>query len=565
MKRKEKEKVNLLKWVFVILIFSGSTFGFAQVNAPKILCLENETIHWDLPSNSCGAFVKYQIFWSNTPNGNFQLLADITDQNQTTFIDPNPSDEDRFYFMKSDFDCPSETILNSDTISNLPLITPLLQFASVENDGIKLQWEASQSKETKSYIIYKVQNTGTFPIDTVSALEYLDTNTDGNQQAEVYFIIALDPCDNTSIFGKPHFTTFLQDSLDICSNEIYLKWNPYLNTINGIDHQEVWINDNGWMLWASISSSDSTFIVQGLENDKAYQLMIKSIEKNTKFVINSNVQDVFTNPKSEITITNVTVSPDNAHTTIDWIWNEKVPLKKLELWKDGALFSSPIATPSIINNIEDKNPSISKVSYQLKEDNGCNEITFSNIGTSIFLSGEYIDVSTNQLSWTPFDFEDASFDYFEVYRTSDDSPIAVQTENTFVDKDATELGSTSYYVIAIGSILAFDGTQYTIQSRSNTITVFKKSDIFLPNAFAPLGNNRIFKPVVLSPENIIDFEMYIYDRWGKEMFSSDDIEQGWDGFKDGKLMTGGLYTYVIQYKQNNGNPEIKKGVVLLLN
>jgi gliding motility-associated-like protein len=72
--------------------------------------------------------------------------------------------------------------------------------------------------------------------------------------------------------------------------------------------------------------------------------------------------------------------------------------------------------------------------------------------------------------------------------------------------------------------------------------------IFIPNAFSPDGDglNDTFMAIATS-DYIQKFHMLIFDRWGGEIFESNDIFSGWDGTMHGKLLPGGMYTYKITY------------------
>lgn len=78
-----------------------------------------------------------------------------------------------------------------------------------------------------------------------------------------------------------------------------------------------------------------------------------------------------------------------------------------------------------------------------------------------------------------------------------------------------------------------------------------------PNAFSPNGDgvNDEWK---VSYRSLRDYECHIFDRWGKEMFSSRDPEQGWDGKAGGKTVPAGAYYYVIKATGNDGQ-EYKLG------
>jgi len=82
----------------------------------------------------------------------------------------------------------------------------------------------------------------------------------------------------------------------------------------------------------------------------------------------------------------------------------------------------------------------------------------------------------------------------------------------------------------------------------------------VPNAFTPNndGANDFFRPVVLCP--IKEYHLKIFNRWGQEVFTSNDVNYGWDGKYNGQLM-GGLvdncvFVYVIELLEDN--PGAKK-------
>ena len=66
--------------------------------------------------------------------------------------------------------------------------------------------------------------------------------------------------------------------------------------------------------------------------------------------------------------------------------------------------------------------------------------------------------------------------------------------------------------------------------------------VFLPTGFTPNndGINDRFKPVV---DCFKIFEYTIYDRWGKQIFESTHLEEGWDGTFDNKALPQGVYVY----------------------
>jgi gliding motility-associated-like protein len=61
------------------------------------------------------------------------------------------------------------------------------------------------------------------------------------------------------------------------------------------------------------------------------------------------------------------------------------------------------------------------------------------------------------------------------------------------------------------------------------------TDLFAPDAFSPNGDgvNDLFYPVFQVDFQITSYELFIYNRWGKLVFNTKDINQGWNGVQSG--------------------------------
>ena len=91
-----------------------------------------------------------------------------------------------------------------------------------------------------------------------------------------------------------------------------------------------------------------------------------------------------------------------------------------------------------------------------------------------------------------------------------------------------------------------------------TVTIDPYYALYVPDVFTPNsdGLNDIFKAEGTS---INSFEMFIYNRWGQEVFYSEDIDYGWDGGKG----ISGSYSYLILVVDNLGEFHRITGSVLL--
>ncbi len=94
-----------------------------------------------------------------------------------------------------------------------------------------------------------------------------------------------------------------------------------------------------------------------------------------------------------------------------------------------------------------------------------------------------------------------------------------------------------------------------LDSVSNRIIINPKWEEYIPSAFSPNGdgNNDYFRPYGFNID-FTEFTMFIFDRWGKEIFESHDIEVAWDGRVDGKgdVVQQGVFVYLIVLKDVTG-------------
>lgn len=125
------------------------------------------------------------------------------------------------------------------------------------------------------------------------------------------------------------------------------------------------------------------------------------------------------------------------------------------------------------------------------------------------------------------------------------------------DYTFTEEGTT--YVRFIGS-----NSDGSCEAYGETYIVTVGSSLLkVPNAFSPGddGINDIWK---VSYRSLIEFECWIFDRQGHELFHYDDPSSGWDGKYKGKYVKPGVYFYVIQAKGSDGVKYKKSGDINIL-
>ncbi|MFT5385026.1 MAG: gliding motility-associated-like protein, partial [Saprospiraceae bacterium] len=125
--------------------------------------------------------------------------------------------------------------------------------------------------------------------------------------------------------------------------------------------------------------------------------------------------------------------------------------------------------------------------------------------------------------------------------------------------------STSYY---------FQVTDFTTGCVATDSINFIKMEscppefIGVPNAFTPNGDGLNDRLEVFLSRNMIEggiVSFRIFDRWGAQIYESNDSNESWDGTYRGKLMDVGVYLYFIEYIcPIDGSTQIKKGNVTMI-
>ena len=100
---------------------------------------------------------------------------------------------------------------------------------------------------------------------------------------------------------------------------------------------------------------------------------------------------------------------------------------------------------------------------------------------------------------------------------------------------------------------------------TNCLVVEPAYSLYIPSAFTPNGDgiDDEFKPV---GKYISNFDMYIFDRWGLQLYHTTDINQGWNGtvHGSGSVVQEDTYIYKITVMDSEGNQHSYVGDITLL-
>ncbi|MBK8146241.1 MAG: gliding motility-associated C-terminal domain-containing protein [Bacteroidetes bacterium] len=134
----------------------------------------------------------------------------------------------------------------------------------------------------------------------------------------------------------------------------------------------------------------------------------------------------------------------------------------------------------------------------------------------------------------------------------------VLSDNKIKNPIATPPVTTQYYVVAT--------TEYGCEAiDSVTIRISPESILDLPNAFSPGAGTSINDELRIIVRGLATLNFFrVYNRWGELVFSTSDINKGWNGQYKGKPQPLGVYVYVLDATTSTGKRINKQGNITLI-
>lgn len=131
-----------------------------------------------------------------------------------------------------------------------------------------------------------------------------------------------------------------------------------------------------------------------------------------------------------------------------------------------------------------------------------------------------------------------------------------------LDYEFSEQGSfyvrftADFYQSAFDTLIYDTEEPYEITISTSLLEV---PNLITPDS--PSGSNQVFK---VKYQSLRTFEMWIYNRWGQELFHTTDPSEGWDGKHNGSTVPTGAYYYVIKAMGTDDQKYSKKGAINVL-
>jgi len=375
---------------------------------------------------------------------------------------------------------------------------------------------------------------------------------------------------------------FLQSTIDSCNQTISLSWSFVGDWENDVEAYEIWLSEDAEEAERLdvIMGDQTNYVLQNVEDGVTYEFFINAFEQNTGANARSNVSSIaamVVNPVGNLLVKNVTFTEQD-EVALLWEWNPNADLVDAKIFRssDNRSFEN-VGNPAIINPLPSPTNYLvtsthgkqGKTFYRVSTVDQCDSSRLSNYVSTIFLEGNALPTNENQLTWTPYDSRIGTVNGYSIYKLVANDPLFLGRINgantSFVDPIITPADAGAcYYIEADFSVTFASSGIETHISRSNTTCLSQTATIVMPNAFAPNGQNRSFKPTILFSETIANYQLVIYNRYGGKMFETTNMNIGWNGQKDGKDVSMGTYTYLVRIEQIDGEQVEKVGVLMLL-
>lgn len=154
--------------------------------------------------------------------------------------------------------------------------------------------------------------------------------------------------------------------------------------------------------------------------------------------------------------------------------------------------------------------------------------------------------------------EDSKFQMLlDCFRTLEYDSLTSRLDYEFVDQG-------SYYVRFVADFYESATDTATYETEDPYEVTISTSLLEVPNLItpdSPSGSNQVFK---VKYQSLRSFEMWVYNRWGQELFHTTDPSEGWDGKHNGSTVPTGAYYYVIKAMGTDDQKYSKKGAINVL-
>lgn len=445
------------------------------------------------------------------------------------------------------------------------IITPLLTLPAptinllevLDDQSIRLEFDA------QSNIQYRLA------VATNNATSYQFVKTIYNKTVDTVFNVrpddnyycfrlsAYDPCNNTFI----HSATICSPNLDLAvrNNAIDVSWAMATSGIS--NYQLTRTASDGTLLVTAPNGSPYADVGVACGMEYCYQLTA-TYTNGSRSVSHLKCGTGFSTDTPTV-IRNVTAKVNDNSVLLNWQADPNFTAAEFVIEKSTSGNYTSLGTSTQATFTDDTYNTEESSCYRISYKDVCdNQSPLSVDICPIRLSGNLGSDNSVTLTWTPYEGWSNGVAGYIIEKYSEDG-VLLQTIDagnvtTYVDATTDVDHQLFIYIVKANAV----GTDLG-QAFSNRIAIMKDPNIFHPTAFTPNGDhlNDIF---TVFGQYVTGFQMQVFNRWGELLFTTDDIQTGWDGTFRGNDMPEGTYTFIAHITDRAGRTFKRSGSVLLL-
>lgn len=410
-------------------------------------------------------------------------------------------------------------------------------------------------------ILYRLEiavNTGSF--QTLQTLYNVSTATVTNLTPDnnyyCFRLGAFDPCNNIIVYSN----TICSANFDATpvNNAVNLAWTTSTSGVTNFT-----INRDG----SSIGSPGGlTFTDNNVECtiDYSYQL-ITNYTNGSQSTSLSKSATAFSNDVPTA-VEDVSAVVGNGSVEMTWLQDPAFQTTQYRIYRKSGSGNFSLLDNAAITQFTDPAYSTNdEYCYRIDYVDNCGNSSLPGIEVCpIRLSGSVNSENEIRLDWSAYTgWQNGVNEYIVEKYDAEGVPLQVFNvgTNLFYEDAVVDVTNQQYvYVVVANANDAGLG-----QAISNEITITKNPNIFYPTAFTPDGlgdiRNEVFK---VFGQFVETFEMNIFNRWGELLFTTTDINQGWDGNFRGKPQPEGTYAFSATLTDFEGRTFKRSGSFVLL-
>jgi len=448
---------------------------------------------------------------------------------------------------------------------------PILNYVTVEDNGILIQWDTVVDPYFAEISLW--QNDENNPWEQIYASDSILPNQYFHDDVSLlvvnnYNIFQTDSCGYTGESELIHSTVLL--SAESYSNQtITLSWTPYIGW-GGVSLYQIYRSTNGlnFAFLDYVPGTELTYTDYPLCNHD-YSYYVMAVHPIGTFSSRSNKvteEPIFFDFSTSLNLIRSTVI-NNDRILTEWDTTLVSPLANFTIDRYDDYYGwieayAEVQSPPFID--DDVVVDFREYEYRVSYGDLCgNTGPLSNIGKNILLDvnhqTEYV-----QLNWTAYEEWPQGVEKYKVYYVQ---PWAAEitfvadvpgNQLSYIDEDVEKAETNANYCYMIAA-RSFDQEVY---SHSNRACDVAGPFSYFPTAFSPNGDIRndtySYAGVFARSMNV-----QIYDRWGKMVFESDEVDFEWDGTANntGKICKSGMY--YLRYELEGFDDSYEEGDVMI--